>query len=216
MITKRTWLMATGVAAAVLLIVGATVLNRIPGPEPAPAADRATTSPTASAAPVPTHSPDAQSPEPATTAPPQSKRFTTEVIPGEGGAPLLTPAKAAPDPVSKPLPASASAKGKLVSGYPESVIPPAPGSKIATSAIATQGERLQASLTATTTLSVADLLAYYRTSLAKYGMYDVPAPASSGAIAFTFQRGDNVVTLTSRAAGGSNSYILYGAFTAKS
>jgi hypothetical protein len=64
-------------------------------------------------------------------------------------------------------------------------------------------------------MPVTEVLAFYRTALAKYGMYDTAAPALGGATALIFRRGTNSVTLTASPVTGGTKYIIYGAFTAK-
>jgi cytoskeletal protein RodZ len=216
----RTWTII-GVGAAAAILIGATIVNQLPGTATTAADGPATTSasPRPSAAPAPRRTPataEPGEPSPGATAPPQSKRFTTEVIPGQDGSATLPTSTAPPEPIANPLPETASATGKLAAGYPDTVLPPAPQSSIATSAVTAQGSHLQVSLTASSSLSVVDLHEYYRTALARFGMYDSAAPAAEGATAYTFRRGTDSVTLTASTSGKKTSYILYGAFTAKS
>lgn len=149
--------------------------------------------------------------------PPASKGSTTEderVAPPT--APALPPTAAIPFPISAPLPKTGSATGALVAGYPATVMPQAPGSSIATSSVATQATHLQVTLAAKSPQAVADLVAFYRSALAKVGMYDSPAPAFAGATSVVFSRAGASVTLTATPGAHGTSYILYGAFTLKS
>lgn len=117
--------------------------------------------------------------------------------------------------VSAPLPATANASGSIVKGFP-AVIPQAPQSTITFSSVATQGERMQVGLDATTTVSAADLLAYYRTAFEPLGLVAAPAAAVEGSTALSFVRGDNGITVTvsTSAASPRSHYTVTGVFVA--
>lgn len=105
-------------------------------------------------------------------------------------------ASAKPKPlVSKPLPATASARGSIVAGFP-AVIPKAPKSTVAFSSVATQGTRMQVGLDATSGISPADVLSYYRTTFTRLGLVATSAPAVTGSTALVFVRGANGITVT--------------------
>ncbi|CAM5402871.1 hypothetical protein [Leifsonia shinshuensis] len=217
--SQRTWIIL-GLSAAAVIAAGAFALSQAPVPTPASVAG--------SAAPSTPSSPHSgtpgggsgstgakSSPTAPTTPPVASKRFTTEVLPAAPAtAPALPASNPLPYPVKAPLPPSASAVGKLAAGYPAGVLPQAPGSTIATSAIASQSGHLQVTLTAASTQQVVDIVAFYRAELAKYGMYDSASPALSGSTSAVFKRDGNSVTLTVSPAKGGTTYALYGAFTA--
>ncbi len=211
--------MIAGLAAAAVIVAGAVVVNQLPGrttadgAPPTSSANQSTLS--ASRGPgTPNSSPGATGPDAPGSS--QSKRFTTEVVPGTGAAGKLPKSTPVPNPVSGPLPPTASAVGSVAKGYPNDVMPAAPKSSISATSVSSQGKRLQASLTATTTLAVIDILAFYRTTLAKYGMYDTAAPALDGSTALTFTRGGNSVTLTATPVAGGSTYVVYGTFAATS
>jgi len=217
--SQRTWIIL-GLSAAAVIAAGAFAISQAPVPKPATVA-----SSEAPTAPASRHSgrpgggfgsTDAKGSTAAPTTPPvASKRFTTEVLPAAPAtAPALPPTTPLPYPVSAPLPKSASAVGKLAAGYPADVLPQAPGSTIATSSIASQSGHLQVTMTAASTQEIVDIVAFYRTALAKYGMYDTAAPALSGSTSTVFKRDGNSVTLTVTAAKSGTTYALYGAFTA--
>ncbi len=113
-----------------------------------------------------------------------------------------------------PLPDTSSAVGSIVAGFPTRVIPEAPHSSVATSSVAAEGSRLQAALTAQTTLSVVEVMDFYRTALAGFGLFDTPAPALDGSSALAFTRGDNTVTLTATTIDGGCRYVVFGSFSA--
>jgi hypothetical protein len=128
-----------------------------------------------------------------------------------GSKPLATPQPL----VDTPLPPSASARGSIVKGFP-AVIPQAPKSAVTFSSIATQDKRMQVGLDATTTISAADVLAYYRTVFEPLGLVAAAAPAAGGSTALAFARGDNGITVTvSGSVGSSNShYTVTGVLSA--
>lgn len=211
--------MIAGLAVAVVIAAGAVVVNQLPArtnangaaqtssasaPASTATRPRTTGAPTGAAAKTQTDAPG----------PLQSKRFTTEVLPGGGAAGALPKSTPLPYPLSGPLPEMASAVGSIAKGYPSEVAPVAPHSAIATTSVASQGTHLQVTLTANSTMSVISILAFYRTTFAKYGMYDTPAPALGGSTALAFTRGSNSVTLTVTPIARGSSYVLYGAFTA--
>ena len=149
--------------------------------------------------------------------PTAGKRYTTEVIPPKPtSAPALPPSTGLPRPVAAPLPATASATGKLVAGFPAAALPAAPGSTISSSSVASQGEHLQVSLVAKSSRAAIDIVAFYRAALAAYGMYDMPAPAVAGSTAVAFSRGGDSVTVTATPGTGGTSYVVYGTFTVAS
>ena len=105
-------------------------------------------------------------------------------------------APAKPEPlVSEPLPASASARGSIVAGFP-AVISKAPKSTVAFSSVATQGTRMQVGLDATSGISAADVLSFYRTAFTRLGLVAKSAPAVDGSSALVFVRGANGITVT--------------------
>lgn len=132
------------------------------------------------------------------------------------GPSTLPPSKPLPDPVSLPLPDSASAEGKLVKGFPTQVISVAPHSTVTGSSVASEGSRLQVTLTAESSLAVVDVLDFYRTELAKVGLLDTPALALSGSSALVFARGDHTITLSAMTVGDGCRYVILGSFSAPS
>lgn len=224
--SQRTWIVG-GLSAAALIAIGAFVLTQLPVPVSGTASDTpgsaqpstpgsADQAPTPERTPVPTPGAGGADGAASTPAPTAGKRYATEVMPADPKAtPALPPSTPLPFPISGPLPASASASGRLVAGFPSDVLPQAPNSRIAASSVAAQASRLQVTLEASTDRAVTELLSFYRTALAKYGMYDAPAPAAAGSTAVTFSRDADSVTITATPARGGTSYVVYGAFTSK-
>jgi hypothetical protein len=228
---KQRTLVIAGLAAAAVIAAGAFTLTQLPTPATSDASRSGSTTPApraSSTTPAAPTAPSSAAPTPPSTAGPGSgagagpdtpaagKRYSTEVLPPvESTGPALPPSDPLPVPVSAPLPRTASATGGLVSGYPEKVLPVTPGAHVASSSVASQGDRLQVTLTATSSSGVADILAFYRTALAKFGMYDVPAPAQGGATALRFSRDGGDVTITAAPTDDGVKYVIFGTFTAK-
>lgn len=227
---------AVWIAAAVLTtaVVGAALVQVSGASDTTPATTRSvaseTPSPDRPAVPEPKSTSTSTSPPTAQATPgtgpptdepsPGSNPVPTEVQPRDetlaAGPTTLPPSEPLPDPVSLPFPDTASATGKLVKGFPTRTIPQAPDSTIENSSVAAEGGRLQVTLSAESSLDVADVLDFYRTELAKVGMYDTPAPALSGTSALMFARGDHTVTLSATAVKGGCRYAILGTFTAPS
>lgn len=169
--------------------------------------------PTQTPGPVP--APKQGSPSPAVPAPGEAKdlRVVDPAVsdPDSISLPNSNPVAAL---VTLPLPDTSNAVGSIVDGFPTRVIPAAPRSSVATSSVAAEGSRLQATLTAKTSLTVVEVLDFYRSTLAKLGLYDTPAPALDGSSALSFNRGTNTVTLSATAVEGGCRYVVFGAFTA--
>lgn len=114
--------------------------------------------------------------------------------PSQSGLPGLEP----PDLsalVSRPLPATAAARDRLVKGYPRKAIPPAPQSAVATSSVSPNGQRLQVALTADTKRSPGQVIRFYRDHLAKLGFAEQPSSVVGGSEGAAFTRGKNSVTI---------------------
>lgn len=219
--SQRTWIIS-GLAAAALIAAGAFTLSQLPPPVARTASDTVASHSSGPSG----GSSDGEGGGPGTngpatpgagnTPPAAGKRFTTEVEPAAPAAtPALPQSTALPYPVAAPLPKSASASGKLVDGYPAKVIPQVPGSTVGKSSIASEDRHLQVTLDASTDQKVSDIVAFYRSRLAPYGMYDAAAPAVAGATSVQFARDGNSVTLTVTPGDKGTSYVLFGAFTTK-
>lgn len=116
--------------------------------------------------------------------------------------------------VTAPLPKSASAKGKLVTGFPSEIIPIPTGLKIATSSVATQGEHLQATVVGTSTGSEADVQSFYQAAFTKLGMTAAVSPAGAGDSATSYTRGSDSITVTTTATTSGTGLSIFGVFTA--
>lgn len=219
------WIVA-GLSAALVIGVGGFLITQLPPPVSTAADSPQTAAGHASASPSPTGASGGSGGSgasagsarsgggPVNPPPTAGKRYTTEVIPAKPTtAPALPPTTGLPRLIAAPLPATASATGKLVAGFP-GALPPAPGSTITSSSVASQGGHLQLTLVATAGRAASDIVAFYRAALAKYGMYDAPVPAAAGRTVVAFARGADSVTVTATPGSGGTSYVLYGAFSA--
>ena len=234
---RRITIVAGGAAA--LLVAGGLIVAAQQGTSRTDAGARVQTpSTSAPSAPAPTAAgpiggqdePDTSTPVPAPDGVPDDHaatpgpgngdpgtRYSTEVLP-PAGQPTASLPQSKPPPVlvSLPLPASNSAEGDLVDGFPTTAIGTAPGSTISGSSVSSEGARLQATLTARSTLTGTDVLGYYRTAFAQLGLYDVAAPAAAGSSALAFTRDENSVTITVTERAGGCSYEIFASFTAAS
>ncbi|MES2094827.1 MAG: hypothetical protein V4531_13600 [Actinomycetota bacterium] len=230
-VTPRRLILA-GVGLSVVLVVAAVTASLLPGAPRTAAGTSASPSPAAAGSadpgaigPVIPSTNAAPDGTPSTLSPatprPVGPRTTTEVPLGTvplAAVPIATlpPSTAVGPLVSGPLPASATSTGALVAGFPSAIPLPA-GNTITTSSVSSNGNRLQAALSAKTTIGSAELVDWYTAQFAKLSLPGSPAPAVGGSTAFAFALGDDSITLTvtSAKAGGSR-YTLLGTFAAVS
>ncbi|WP_295014245.1 hypothetical protein [uncultured Microbacterium sp.] len=155
-----------------------------------------------SAAPAPTAT--VAGPRPGATPTSGSEVRPPTATPGTGLPPLSdeTPL------VKAPLPASGSADGAVVAGFPENVLGPLPGSTLGSTSIATEGTRMQATLIASSTSPEDDIRAHYQQLWAGLGLH--PETTSDGTLSFTGAY--ESVTLAISSSGTGNRYTLSGVF----
>lgn len=133
---------------------------------------------------------------------------------GEGvaatGLPGLTPARPTGPLVPSPMPRSASATGRLVTGFPELLRPPA-RSSVVSSSLAAAAPRLQVALVGATPQGPEAVLGTYRARLTRQGLRERAAPPSvAGSEAVAFARGPSSVTVTVRREGARTTYTVFG------
>lgn len=111
--------------------------------------------------------------------------------------------------VVTPLPRAASARGRLVGGFP-AALRPAPRSRVETSSVSPADDRLQVALVGTTTLAPARVLLDYRTRLGRRGMVEqaTTPPTAAGSQAAALQRGRSTVTITVTRQGSRTTYSV--------
>jgi hypothetical protein len=213
-------------ALAVAIVVFSAVIDSLPGngsTAKAPSSSslsgegRADATPGDSEEPSPSDPgqdvPDAASSEKSGT----GERTSSEVLPApKDKSPLgLPPSPPLAPLVTSPLPKSASAAGSLVAGFPSAVIPLHPDTTVETSSVASAENRLQVTLTATTSATTEAVLEFYRVSLAANNLVDSVAPAAAGSTALLFARGADTILLTVTPTGSGGSTVsVFGAFTA--
>ena len=122
------------------------------------------------------------------------------VAPIDTSAPLVT----------APLPVTATRAGDIVEGFPRDVIGVASLSTVMSSAVASEGRRLQATLVAVTPRSNADVVSFYRDGLSALGFSAGLETDRSAA----FSRGTDTVTVTFATTNGETSYTAHGSFIA--
>jgi hypothetical protein len=221
-----------GLVVAVAIASGAVLASQVPPPESGRAATPAVTSPSAPLNPAAKSLPAAKTPG-ASTVPPAApaapsapgapatptgtaERFSTEVLPPASGSTgtTLPPSKPLPTLVAGPLPKSASAAGKVVSGFPSVVLPAVSSSVIITSSVATQGSHLQVALEAQTSLEAAAVITFYREHFAPLGLLETRTPSGTNQ-AVSFERDGDSVTITLASAPEGTRYVIFGTFTAR-
>jgi hypothetical protein len=212
-ITPRRAIVA-GLIIAALMLAAAISFSVLPGAKLAPAAaptPSVTTEPvpvstTGPTIPYSTVAPGAQS---SATAPGTTTRTSTEVQTTGTSDSLTNPALAAIAPLlSGAAPKTASKNGALVTGFP-ATIPVAARSTIASSAVASSGNNVQATLVAKTSRTAADLLDSYEQAFAKIGLSGTEVPAVGGSTAFSFAHGNDTVTVTVTATKSGANYSIY-------
>ena len=232
MIAKR--LVIVGVSVAAALGGTAVFLDQLAGPPDVGAAPLSS-APTASAGPGGSLSPGGPPPENAPaggTAPepeaaggngpaqgsggatggPAPASGTREVLPPATAAPTGLPVPSQPAAlVSMPLPATASAQGKIVDGFPADALPFPEGTVVVSTGVSAADAVLQVTADAISALSPDSLVGHFQQRLATLNFWSEPAPAAEGQRSVRFVRGADSVTLTTSTTGtGSTRFMLLG------
>ncbi|MHB1064833.1 MAG: hypothetical protein ACYC1Z_10190 [Georgenia sp.] len=106
--------------------------------------------------------------------------------------------------------APAFAVDALVAEFPTEVITLAPSSTVLSSSVSSDGRRLQASVQATDTGSVADVLAYFTDTLGALGFAATESPTTAGSTAVSFTRGPHVVVVNAHPQSGGAVFTVAG------
>lgn len=224
-VTPRRLIIAGAVLAAVVLLVGIGFTALTAGgarsttaaTTPSPSASSnvgsttgtETTGPGAIGTTTDTASGNA-TPSPRPTAP----RTATEVEAGGSVSHTLPPSEPSAPLVSLPLPTSASALKKLVTGFPAAVFV-MPSATIVDSSVSSSGDILQATLSAKTKADGDDVITYYEKEFAKVGLVGSSIPASAGSLSYSFVRGSNSIALTVKPSkSGGSTFTLFGVLNA--
>lgn len=110
--------------------------------------------------------------------------------------------------VSPPLPASATATGSLVPGFPTSIMGPAPKTVVVSSEIAAQSTSMQVTLVGRSTLSQSAIRAHYAQLWASLGLQQGLTADGSLSYAGAYES----LSLTFGSTGTGNRYTVYGVF----
>ena len=122
---------------------------------------------------------------------------------GPGGRSTTEPLLAAP-------PRTASRRGALVAGFPDSIVPVASGSSVRSSGVSSQRDTVQVSIVAESPRSPAAVLGFYRRALRAHDFVETAAPAAAGSVASQFARGDDRLVVTTSRVRDATSYSVYG------
>lgn len=116
-------------------------------------------------------------------------------------------------PIAK-VPRTASTRGRVVEGFPTSVVAVAPGSRIRSSGVSAASRSIQVSLVARSPESSRSVLTFYRRQLTAQGFVESVVPAVAGSTASGFRRGaDNLVVTVDD--GKRATYSLFGTLRAR-
>ena len=113
--------------------------------------------------------------------------------------------------ISAPLPAAASAQGKVVDGYPADVLPFPDGTVFVSTSVSPADGTLQVAADAIVGLSQDSVTGHFQQVLGSRGFWSEPVPAAEGQRALRFGRGTDSVTLTASTTGtGGTRFMLLG------
>ncbi len=186
---------ATGTATSGAPLAGADASPGATGPSGAPGA---TPTAGAAAAPTPSSASELHEGSPQTIAP----------------QPAPTPLPTGPS-LTGPLPPTASVNGDtLVAGFPQKVVPLLSGVRPVASSVASEGDRMQVGLEASSDQDTATVLARYTATFQGAGFVAGTSPAVPGSTAARFTRGPDGLVVTVRArTGGGTELTISGALT---
>jgi hypothetical protein len=89
-----------------------------------------------------------------------------------------------------------------------------PGAQVGSSSVASSRTTEQVSLTATTSRSPAEVAAFYRLSLARFGFVETVTRSAGDTTAWGFRRGRDSVVVTTTPRQGGCSFMLLGVLQA--
>ncbi len=148
--------------------------------------------------------PAATTPGPVPEATPVAGSEVLPPQPGDASA-GLPPLGDDPPLVSAPLPAAGSAQGGLVTGYPVDAAGPRSGDEIIESSVTAEGTTLQATLSARTDDSPADVTAHYRALWTSLGL----TPHVDTGVEFAARSSTAALTVTASGGGTGTVYTVY-------
>jgi hypothetical protein len=192
------------IGAGVVVVVGAVVVGWLltnsggPGGDAGDAGSAPSGQVTPTQGPLPDATPTSGSEVIAPTEAPQTS------------LPPVAPVAPAEALVAPPYPASGSAEGELVAGYPSAAMPPSPGADVLQSSIATEGDIMQVTLLGRTDASPDDVRAFYAAAWSALGLAD--QSGQDGTLTVTGRGASMSLAFTT--AGTGTRYTVYGVFRA--
>ena len=113
--------------------------------------------------------------------------------------------------ISAPLPAAASAEGKIVDGFPVDALRFPEGTVVVSTSVSPAEGTLQVAADAIVGLSQDSVTGHFQQVLGSRGFWSEPVPAAEGQRALRFGRGTDSVTLTASTTGtGGTRFMLLG------
>lgn len=221
---KAKRLVIAGVGLAAILGGTAVVLDQMTAGEPAAthpvapagsrppatgsAADPGTTDPAAPTGAVDSAATPTGGSTDGSAAAPVGREVLPPVSATPTGLPMPSPPAAL---VSVPLPAAASAQGKIVDGFPVDALRFPDGTVVVSTSVAPAEGALQVAADAIAGLSQDSVAGHFQQVLGGVGFWSEPVPAAAGERALRFSRGADSVTLTASTTGtGGTRFMLLG------
>ncbi len=113
--------------------------------------------------------------------------------------------------ISMPLPAAASAQGKIVDGFPADALRFPEGTVVVSTSVSPAEGSLQVAADAIAGLSQDSVAGHFQQVLGSLGFWSEPVPAAAGERALRFSRGADSITLTAATTGtGGTRFMLLG------
>lgn len=112
--------------------------------------------------------------------------------------------------ITRPLPKTASSRGRVVAGFPTAVVGVVPNSIVRSSGISSTDSTLQVSIVADNAKSPGGIIAFYRKALGAQGFAESSAPATGGSTASHFVRGADRLVVTTTPGAKETSYSVFG------
>ncbi|WP_010205795.1 hypothetical protein [Salinibacterium sp. PAMC 21357] len=116
--------------------------------------------------------------------------------------------------ISGPLPESASANGKLVTGFPTSIISLPPGTEVTSSAITTEGDRMQVTVVASSSRSEDEVQSYFQDVFSALELQGAETPAAPDTRATTWSSGADSIVVATQTDGAITRFTIFALFTA--
>ena len=197
---RRVGLVVAGVVVLGLAVALWFIFTSSPGGSAAPS-DGSSSSGAPSRGPVPGATPTTGS----EVLPPTNEIDPNRIPPRTPSTPLVVP----------PLPESASKVGGLVDGYPREIVGPSPDSSVLDSSIATEGDRMQVTLTARTDVTPEEVARHFEAFWAALGLHGTSQGAGT-TITLAYTGAYESMTLAFNTGTGTGTvYMIYSVFRTK-